>query len=302
MPALAARAWGAYPRRMIRALRLLAFMLICAAPVPAAAQPPVWIVHGPHATIVLFGSVHLLPPNLDWEPPQLSRAIEQADDLWFEIPIDPGASLSAAQLAARRGFLPPGVSLSQELDAGAQAKLARAAQSCGLPLDTINRLRPWYAELALSVASYRQYGAGVESGVEQRLSAANPKVPRRAFETVAQQIEFLSGSSDADQLASLVETLGEIEEGPAVYQRLVGAWMSGDTAAIEREALDPLIKQAPGVYRALVADRNRRWIPLIRDRLAGRGQAVMVVGVGHLIGPDSVPALLRRQGVKVDGP
>jgi uncharacterized protein YbaP (TraB family) len=31
-------------------------------------------------------------------------------------------------------------------------------------------------------------------------------------------------------------------------------------------------------------------------------RAFIVVGVGHLVGPDSVPALLRRRGVAVEGP
>ena len=43
-------------------------------------------------------------------------------------------------------------------------------------------------------------------------------------------------------------------------------------------------------------------IEAITRRLDGSGQAVMVVGVGHLIGPDSVPALLRKQGFRVEGP
>ena len=63
-----------------------------------------------------------------------------------------------------------------------------------------------------------------------------------------------------------------------------------------------MIKSAPGVYRSLVVARNRRWVDAIMDRLNGKGEAVMVVGVGHLVGPDSVPALLRARGVSVDGP
>jgi len=43
-------------------------------------------------------------------------------------------------------------------------------------------------------------------------------------------------------------------------------------------------------------------VPIILKRLEGQGEAVMVVGVGHLVGPDSVPALLRARGIPVEGP
>ena len=42
-------------------LALVAAWLIA---VPAWAKPPVWVAHGPHATVVLFGSVHILPGAL----------------------------------------------------------------------------------------------------------------------------------------------------------------------------------------------------------------------------------------------
>ena len=287
---------------MTRAIRLLPFLLLCLFAAPARAQPPVWVVHGPHATLVLFGSIHLLPPGLDWEPPRLKVALSQANDLWFEIPIDPSASLSAFQEASRRGLQPDGHTLSDDLDASGRSRLAHAAQACGVSVDALNHLRPWYADLLLSVASIRQYGAGSEGGVEQTLSAANRAIPRRAFETIDQQIGFFADAPMSDQVASLTETMGEIEEGPAEYQRLVTAWMASDTAAIRREAIEPLMTQAPGVYKNLVVARNQRWVRQIKDRLAGSGEAVMVVGVGHLIGPDSVPALLRAQGIRVEGP
>jgi uncharacterized protein YbaP (TraB family) len=286
---------------MRRAL-LLPFLLLCLLAAPARAQPPVWIVHGPHATLVLFGSIHLLPPGLDWEPPRLKQALAESNELWFEIPFDPASSLSAFQEASRRGLQPDGHTLSQDLDAASRAKLVRAVQACGLPLDGVNRLRPWYADILLSVASIRQYGAGSEGGVEQTLAAANTAIPRRAFETIDQQIGFFADAPMTDQVASLKETMSEIEEGPAEYRKLVKAWMAGDTGAIRREAIGPLMKQAPGVYKSLVVARNQRWLQQINERLQGQGEAVMVVGVGHLIGPDSVPALLRREGVRVEGP
>jgi hypothetical protein len=36
--------------------------------------------------------------------------------------------------------------------------------------------------------------------------------------------------------------------------------------------------------------------------MKGHGRTVVVVGVGHLIGPDGVPARLRALGYSVTGP
>ncbi|HZC15622.1 MAG TPA: TraB/GumN family protein [Caulobacteraceae bacterium] len=281
----------------------LAGLLIWLLAGAASAQPPVWVVHGPHATIVLFGSVHILPPGLDWEPPTLKRALAKASDLWFEIPLDDASSLTAWRLAGKQGMQAPGESLSAQLSPASRGRLAKVAESCGVSVEGLDRLRPWLAEITLSLAVYRQAGALQEDGVERQIAGlVPPAVPRRAFETAEEQIRFLSNAPLSDQIASLEETLGELDDGPASYERVVTVWMDGDAPGIVREALDPMIKSAPGVYRSLVVDRNRRWAAAIRARLQGRGEAVMIVGVGHLVGPGSVPALLRAQGVSVDGP
>jgi hypothetical protein len=269
----------------------------------ASAEPPVWVVRSPTATIVLFGSVHLLPAGLDWEPAKLKAAIAEADDLWFEIPIDDASALSAQRIALARGLEPPGVRLRDQLPPADQARMFRIAAQCGVPIDGLDRLKPWLAEVTLSLAAYRQVGALREDGVERALSASAPAaLKRRAFETPEEQIGFLAGAPLPDQVASLEETLGELEQGAASYERLVSAWMAGDPAAIEAEAVAPLKKEAPGVYRTLVVDRNRRWVKAIKQRLREPGVSVMVVGVGHLVGADGVPALLRGEGVSVEGP
>ncbi len=289
---------------MLKPIRLVAAAVLfwCLAGA-AAAQPPMWVVRSHGATIVLFGSIHLLPAGLDWRPPALDAAIAKADDLWFEIPLDDASSLAATRMAIKKGLEPNGVSLRAQLPPADQTRLTHVAGLYGVPVDGLDHLRPWLAEVTLSVAAYRQAGAVQEEGVEHRLSSLAPQtVPRHAFETPEQQIGYLSQCSDLDQIASLRETLGELEAGHASYDRLVAAWMAGDVARIQTEAVDPLKIQAPGVYKALVVDRNRRWIKLILARLREPGESVMVVGVGHLVGPDSVPALLRARGVSVEGP
>jgi uncharacterized protein YbaP (TraB family) len=282
---------------------MLALVVLGLGGATAFAEPPIWVVKSHGVTITLFGSVHLLPQGLDWEPPRLRKALASADDVWFEIPIDDASNLAASQAALAAGMQPPGRTLSGQLSKADRARLARAAKLCGVSLEDLDRLKPWYADIALSLASYRMAGAVLADGVERQLSADVPPTARRAaFETPEQQIGYLSSASTHDQIASLRETLGEVETGPATYQKLVDAWMSGDPDAVRREALQPMMDKAPGVYRDLVVARNRRWVTAILQRLHGSGQAVIIVGVGHLVGPDSVPSLLRARGVEVDGP
>src|SRR3978361_1688066 len=77
----------------------------------ALAEPPVWVVKDKNSEIVLFGSIHVLPPRLDWAPPALDRALKAADDIWFELPIDPQSESDTATRAIKAGSLPPDASL-----------------------------------------------------------------------------------------------------------------------------------------------------------------------------------------------
>jgi uncharacterized protein YbaP (TraB family) len=287
----------------LRLRPLLLAILVWLAPGAVLASPPLWVVHGAHGTLYLFGSVHILPPDLNWEPTRLKRAVAHAQEVWFEIPLD-NASMAAASAAAEaQGLQPPGQTLTSELNPADQTRLAKLSQTYAVPMEELDRLKPWLAEIRLSVASYRDLGASRELGVEhQILQAAPPNARQRAFETPEQQIGYLANSPVPDQIASLEETFGELEAGPAGFQRLIQAWMAGDMKGLRAEALDPLVKASPAIYQTMVAERNAHWLQIILARLQTPGDAVMVVGAGHLIGPDGLPALLRAKGVKVDGP
>ncbi len=269
----------------------------------AHARPPVWVVRDKDSELVLFGSVHILPPNLDWAPPVLTEALKKADDLWFELPIDAASEAETAQLAARAGVLPPDQSLFKLLSPKDAEQLGRMAAAYNVSPDLVDRLQPWLAEIALAGAAYRKAGADAASGVEKTISAmASPRAQRHAFETPAEQIQMLSAGSQDEQIASLRETLQEMEDQPDEFQVLVKAWIDGDIKVLDREALDPVRKASASLFRRLVSDRNARWAEVLDARLKGHGRTVVVVGVGHLIGPDGVPAKLRALGYSVTGP
>ena len=269
----------------------------------AVAQPPLWIVRTPHATLYLFGSIHLLPPGLDWEPPALTAALARADEIWFELPINDLTDGEAGRLAQERGFLPKGDSLFNHLSAGEVTRLDTAGGRVGMPEKFLAPMRAWLAEVTLDLAQDSLDGAVAGQGVEQQISLqAPPTAQRHAFETASQQIDFLASVPMTDQIASLDETLGEINDDPGLYKRVVQTWLAGDLAAMRKDALDPLARVSPRLYRQLITDRNRRWAEILERRLAGSGVVVVVVGTGHLVGPGGVPALLRAKGLSVEGP
>jgi uncharacterized protein YbaP (TraB family) len=269
----------------------------------AAAEPPVWVVKDKDSEIVLFGSVHVLPPNMEWTPPVLVQALKDADDLWFELPIDPQSEADTAAMATQVGVLPPDGSLFKLLSPQDSALMSRMAEAYAVSPVLLDRLQPWLAEIALAGGAYHKVGADANTGVEKVIAGmATPRAKREAFETPAEQIALLSGGPLDEQIASLRETMHEMEDKPDEFQTLVNAWMAGDIKTLDREALDPIRKSSPELFRRLVTDRNARWTQILDTRMKGHGHTVVVVGVGHLIGPDGVPARLRALGYSVTGP
>jgi uncharacterized protein YbaP (TraB family) len=53
----------------------------------------------------------------------------------------------------------------------------------------------------------------------------------------------------------------------------------------------------PALRRVLLENRNRAWAEWIDGRLDTPGTVFMAVGMGHLVGPDSVQFFLKQRGI-----
>jgi uncharacterized protein YbaP (TraB family) len=287
-----------------RFLGALAGLLLsgCAA-AEAQARPPVWIVRDADSELVLFGSVHVLPPGLDWRPAELDAALAKADDLWFELPIDPASEAKVGQLAATHGMLADGKTLSELLSPQGRQRLQAATADLGVSMAVLDRLEPWFAEVVLAGAQFQKAGASADTGVEKMISGTAPaSARRRAFESPEEQIAIFDAAPLSEQIASLEQSLVELNDNPKSYDELIAHWMAGDLKALDEDALGPLRAAAPGLYARLVTERNDRWLETLKARLDGQGRTVVVVGVGHLVGKDGLPTRLRALGYSVEGP
>ena len=290
------------PRRLLFAA-LAAACLGWAA--PAVAKPPIWTVKGPGgATVTLFGSVHLLSDSVDWTDPELDHALHGAGRLLFEVPLDAAAQSAAGNEAMAKGLLPQEQSLSALLSPEARARLPRVAAARrrqpgppGAPAALAgggDPLHPLFPEARGQGRARRGEDHRRPHSRDRRARRAGDRVrpDRRAVRRLEGRPGEIPGGDPARDRAGA----GQLRQAG----RRLGARATSET--IEREGLDDLRRNAPGAFQRLVADRNAKWAPEIEALLKGGDDAVVVVGVGHLVGAGGVPALLRRDGYAVVGP
>src|SRR2546423_11167059 len=115
-------------------------------------SPSLWHIKGPQGEVYLLGSVHVLPPNLNWRTPAISHAISRSDVFVFEVPQDKTAIAELQSLVQDKGFLAPNERLRGLLDAKSLPDYDQAVAASGLQPDMINRERPWLAGLQLMFA------------------------------------------------------------------------------------------------------------------------------------------------------
>lgn len=286
---------------MIRPPALAAALLAMLAGAAARADGagPVWAIEGPNGgTVYLAGSVHVLDPANSDLPGGFDTAYRDAERLVMEIDFDDVDALAAGRYLAENGLLTGGETLRTLLGPERFERLDREARTLGLPLDSVGPLEPWAVALALLPMMLGKLGLDPTMGVEQQLAAralADGK-PIDGLETIEEQLAVLDGLTYADQVAFLEQTLEDLDEAPAELRGMIDAWRRADTRALAHQLLDEFTK-APALYRALVIERNQRWMPQILGLLARPDDTLVVVGAMHLVGEDGLLELLAARGI-----
>ncbi len=283
----------------LTAIGLLLALPACAktAPAPGDSDPALWVVKDADTTIYLFGTIHVLKPGLSWFDEAVRAAFDKADEVKLEIVEGPPAEM--AGLVQTKGMLPAGETLTAKLSEADRPVLAKYMTGIGLPQPVYDRMRPWLAASFLQVQTLQKVGYEPAQGPEQIITAAARTAgkPISGLETVAEQIGFFSGLSDAAQVAMLDETLEEMPNIATEIGKMVAQWSAGKTDLIAKE-LNEGVARSPEAMKVLLLDRNQRWADWIKARMAKPGTVFIAVGAGHLAGASSVQAALAQRGVK----
>ncbi len=267
--------------------------------VTAHAASPVWAIHGDHSTVYLAGSVHLLKAADASLPPGFDRAYKDSKAVVMELALDKIDPTVMASWMMENGMLKDGATLRATIGDERYRRVSKEAERLGVPTEAIDMMQPWVVGLQLVEMQYMQLGFDPQSGVEQQLEhqAQADGKPISGLETLDEQLGALQGMSNADQGRFLDMVVDEMHDVAGETQSVVNAWRSGNAAKLAALLSDEY-KSFPNLYRVLVSERNKRWVPQIETLLHGNQDAFVVVGALHLVGDGGLLELLRRDGFK----
>ena len=267
--------------------------------VTAHAASPVWAIHGDHNTVYLAGSVHLLKAGDSHLPPGFDRAYKGSKAIVMELAIDKVDPMTMASWMMENGLLKDGATLRATIGEERYRRVSKEAERLGVPTETIDMMQPWVVGLQLVEMQYMQLGFDPQSGVEQQLEheAQADGKPISGLETIDEQLGALQGMSNADQARFLDMVVSEMHDVESETQSVVTAWRSGDAPKLAALLSDEY-KSFPNLYRVLVSERNKRWVPQIEKLLHGNQDVFVVVGALHLVGEGGLLELVRHDGFK----
>lgn len=289
---------------MKRIFLLLAALV--AAPLFAAEEPApnpapfLWRVQAAKATHFLMGSVHLLPESAHPLPAALESAYAQTKLLVEETQLEALADpdLQARMLERARDDRPGG--LKARIGAPLYAKLQKRAGSLGMPLPACEDLRGWFCALTLELLPLQQAQFSAEFGLDQYFYSRAQEDGRavEGLETAEEQTRLFTDLSDAMSTQMVKEALDDKAFETQSPEELLRIWRSGDVGTLEKLMKDMKLRY-PQLYERLLAARNRAWVPKLAEKFSGETPVLVVVGAGHLVGPDGLVTALRARGFDV---
>ncbi len=270
-----------------------------------AQQPPsihhsLWKVEGKASVVYLMGSVHALKAEHYPLAQEMEAAFTNSPIAAFETDISALEDMGTQLKILSKSRLPEGETLATQLSPAVYARFTNQLQETGMPVMIFDQFKPSIAAMSLVVLEFKKLGLDPEYGLDKHFYGRARKEHKTIvpLETVDFQINMITDFTKEEGELLMKTTLEEISTTKKELADLVKGWQTGDTDKLDK-LLNEASREAPAIFKRLVVDRNRRWVPKIEEWLRGDENAVVIVGAGHLVGKDGVVELLRQKGLKV---
>jgi uncharacterized protein YbaP (TraB family) len=287
-----------------------AFLLALAFLRPAAAQekqaaPPrglhcLWKVEGKTNSVYLMGSVHALKAENYPLPAPLESAFTNSQVVAFETDISAMEDPKLALKMLAKSRLPEGKTLQTEFAPDVYRDFTNHLKGGLMSAEMMGSLTPAFAALTLTVLEIQKLGLDPENGLDKHFFPLARKAEKEIvpLETVDFQIGLLTDFTKDEANSLMKSTLKELSNMGKELNDLLKAWEVGDSTKLEK-LLNESMADEPVIFKRLLTDRNKTWLPKIEEFIRGGKNTAVIVGAGHLVGNEGVVELLKKKGYKL---
>ncbi|MDB5755741.1 MAG: TraB/GumN family protein [Massilia sp.] len=288
-------------RRRIIVVFLALFWMVLAQAF-AADRGALFKVAGKGHTMYLFGTMHVGLPEFYPLEPRITQAVANAPTLALEVDtsLPPQAM---AKVLRDYGMAAPGATMPPAL----KARLERALRHAGVEPAAMAPFKPWLVAMMLAIHEFEGMGYRGDLAADAHLAALARAGKARVIEleSAQTQLALFNGLSEADQLRYLDDSLALIESGKhrVEMREIADAWASADQAGLDAIAArveNDATFSGRFMQKVLLDGRNGAMADKLMLLLEREDNAVAAIGVLHLLGKNSVPALMRARGVTVE--
>jgi uncharacterized protein YbaP (TraB family) len=260
-------------------------------------------------TSYLFGTIHMIASEDYFLPRGLLTAIDQTDEIVFEIDMNAMSDMSQMMGMMSQLTMKGDTTLKTLLSPQDYEVVTDFFKDKGLPIFFLEKIKPMFLSAMVGMDGEIPSGANgmtdlrnafgenmksYEFELNSIAESANKSVS--GLETIEFQMSLFDQISYQDQAKYLVESIKQTDEGEALEEGIFKMYKSMNINKMA-ESLDTE-EAIDGLEEALLSDRNKSWIPLMKAQMKKRS-TLFAVGAGHLGGEKGVIRLLRNEGFRV---
>jgi len=264
-------------------------------------ESSVWKVQKDKSVIYLGGTCHVLRDTDYPLPPEFDQAYKAADIIVFETDIGKLLDPATQQKMLTQARYADGSTLDQHLSVQTRSELSAYCESNNVSLNAFRQFKPVMLIMTMTVMELMRLGV-TQQGPDlffYRQASKDRKVTA-GLETIDEQMDYLLSMADGNEDAFVIHSIRDMNSLNQQFDVLANAWRKGDAGKLSELMVAKLKTEMPMLYKKLITDRNVNWLPLIEAYLKTPQTEFIVVGVGHLVGPDGIIETLKKRGFKVD--
>jgi uncharacterized protein YbaP (TraB family) len=266
----------------------------------AVAESSVWKVQKDNAVMYIGGTCHVLRQSDFPLPAEFEKAYKATERLVFETDLSKLQDPATQHLLMTKAMYTDGTTLDKYLSPEVYSMLGKYCASNNIPLDGMKQFKASIVIVTITAMELMKLGIS-QGGVDLffHKQATQDKRAVEKLETVEEQIAFVTEMGKGEEDAFIRYSMSEIKNIKTEYEALVTAWKKGDEKKLDEMMITDLKTKTPKLYKQLITDRNSNWLPKIEAFGKTPEKEFILVGVGHLVGPDGLIATLKKKGYTV---